>query len=75
MTPTSGAARARWPQIARRQSQLSPRQREVLHLVFFHELTVEEASHVMGIGVGSARTHYARGKDRMAALLGREDEL
>lgn len=45
--------------------RLSPRQREVLHLVFYQELTVEQASAVMGIAVGSARTHYERGKARL----------
>jgi len=50
-------------------TKLSPRQRDVLLLVFYHERTVEEAAGVMGIGVGSARTHYARGKERLRELL------
>lgn len=49
--------------------QLSDRQRDVLLLVFYHEHTVEEASAVLGISVGSARTHYARGKERLRAML------
>lgn len=49
--------------------QLSARQREVLVLVFYHDLTVEDAAEAMGIGVGSARTHYARGKEKLRALL------
>ena len=42
----------------------------MLDLVFFHELTVEQAAEVMGVGVGSARVHYARGKKAMARHLG-----
>lgn len=48
---------------------LSGRQREVIELVFHHELTIEEAATVIGIPLGTARTHYARGKARLATLL------
>jgi len=49
---------------------LSQRQREVLHLVFYHEMTIGDAAVTLGIGVGSARTHYTRGKRRLAGKLG-----
>lgn len=50
--------------------KLASRQREVLHLVFHEGMTVEAASTVMGVSVGSARTHYARGKSRLREILG-----
>jgi RNA polymerase sigma-70 factor (ECF subfamily) len=54
-------------------ARLPARQREVLLLVFYHERTVEEAASVLGIGIGSARTHYARGKVRLRELLQRTE--
>ena len=52
---------------------LSGRQCEVLQLVFYHEMTIEEAALVLGISLGSARTHYTRGKKNLAGRLGEHD--
>jgi len=49
---------------------LSQRQREMLQLVFYHGMTIEEAANTLGIAVGSARTHYTRGKRNLAKRLG-----
>jgi RNA polymerase sigma factor (sigma-70 family) len=51
-------------------AHLPRRQREVLLLVFYHSLTIHEAAQALGIGLGSARTHYERGKRRLRELLG-----
>lgn len=49
--------------------QLSQRQREVLHLVFYSEMTLEDAAATLQISLGSARTHYHRGKESMSKIL------
>lgn len=50
-------------------TRLSRRQGELLHLVFYQDMTIQEAAEVLGMPVGTARTHYERGKARLRALL------
>lgn len=58
--------------LRRALAALPLRQREVLHLVFYQELTIEEAAKVLNIALGTARTHFARGKARLRELLDAE---
>lgn len=55
--------------LQRALKQLPERQREVVHLVFYQELSVADAADVMALSVGSARVHYDRAKKRLRTLL------
>jgi RNA polymerase sigma-70 factor (ECF subfamily) len=46
------------------------RQRQVMALVFEHDLTLDEAGTVLGISPGACRRHYARAKTRLRACVG-----
>jgi RNA polymerase sigma factor (sigma-70 family) len=59
--------------IERLLAGLSARQRDVLRLVFCHDLTIQEAAQVMGVSLGSARVHYERGKERLRKALDKHD--
>lgn len=50
-------------------SELPERQREVLHLVFYQDLTIREAADVLEVSLGTARIHYERGKKRLRELF------
>ena len=52
---------------------LTDKQREVLHLVFYQDLSVREAAEVMQVTVGTARVHYDRGKKKLRGLLADRD--
>ena len=53
--------------------RLSRRQQEILHLVFYESLSIQDAANVLEMQIGTARTHYERGKARLRQLLDAED--
>ena len=60
--------------LVRALGRLSARQRQVLHLVFYEDLTIAQTAVVLGVSLGTARTHYERGKAELRSLLEREGE-
>lgn len=51
-------------------ADLPERQRNMLHLVFYGDMSIAEAASVLGLRLGTARTHYERGKRRVRQMLG-----
>ena len=50
-------------------SELSPAQREVIDLVYYHEKSVEEVAQIVGVPVGTVKTRMFYARHRMADLL------
>lgn len=49
---------------------LLPRmQQEVILMVFYHQMTIEQSAEVLQISLGTARTHYGRGKKNLKKLI------
>jgi RNA polymerase sigma-70 factor (ECF subfamily) len=49
--------------------RLSPQQRQLVELIYYHDMTVAEAAAVMGVGIGTARQHFHRAKRALAKAL------
>jgi len=60
--------------LLRALDRLARRQREVLDLVFYHDMTIEQTASVLRVSVGSARVHYQRGKKNLLLLLEQEEK-
>ena len=50
-------------------SQLSPIQREIVDLVYYHEKSVAEVAQIVGIPAGTVKTRMFRARSRIAELL------
>ncbi len=50
-------------------AQLPKMQKEVILMVFYHGMTLEESARVLDLHVGTIRTHYDRGKKRIRQLI------
>ncbi len=57
------------PEVWAAVRELPSRQRDMIELVFCRELTVEDASRVMGVSVGTGRVHYDRAKKALRTRL------
>jgi RNA polymerase sigma factor (sigma-70 family) len=50
-------------------ASLTARQRQVLELVFYQGMTIEQAAAILDVSLGTARTHYERGKKLLRQKL------
>ena len=66
---SEASAKQRCEHLVRALERIAERQREVLHLVFYDDLSISEAAEVMSVSIGTARQHYERGKGALRAIL------
>jgi RNA polymerase sigma-70 factor (ECF subfamily) len=49
--------------------RLPKMQQEVLLMIFYHGMTLEQSAEVLQLHIGTVRTHYDRGKKRLKELI------
>ncbi len=49
--------------------RLPKMQQEVMLMVFYHDMTLEQAAEVLQLHIGTVRTHYDRGKKRLKGWI------
>lgn len=49
--------------------RLPKMQQEVLLMVFYHDMTLEQSAEVLQLHIGTVRTHYDRGKKKLKELI------
>jgi RNA polymerase sigma-70 factor (ECF subfamily) len=55
--------------IQRCLTQLSPAHREVIDLVYYHEKSVDEVAHIVGVPAATVKTRMFYARSKMADLL------
>jgi len=64
----------KWHRIQAAINQLSNQQKEIIHLVYYQQITLDMAALVLGISGGTARQHYHRAKGKLRKLLQNEQK-
>ncbi len=61
--------------LASAMQSLSEMQRQVIFLVFHRDFTLDEVASILGLRVGSVRTHYHRAKQKLKSRLTNHDRF
>ena len=56
-------------------ASLPKRQQELMHLIFYHELSINQSAEIMNISGGAARKHYHRAKLHLSKRLSKNKNI